>query len=229
MLLASSCTWQLSLFIPEACRRRRGIRCRRWTRTPAGRPADQLRDWAETRSPAWKFRSLRSRPTPMPPGSPRWRTRSAISRGPRWRASVRWRVITAPTGARRWRQRRRDPPIRGVRLTAPAATCASSTTTRDERRQADWRAMGPMQFISETWRLYGVDANNDGIASARTTSTMPRSRRRAICAGAERISRHRGGGSPHCGPTTTPASTRAPCATGQPLTQRVTRYSRMNR
>ena len=27
------------------------------------------------------------------------------------------------------------------------------------------RAMGPMQFISETWRLYGVDANNDGIVS----------------------------------------------------------------
>ena len=27
------------------------------------------------------------------------------------------------------------------------------------------RAMGPMQFISETWRLYGVDANNDGMAS----------------------------------------------------------------
>lgn len=25
--------------------------------------------------------------------------------------------------------------------------------------------MGPMQFISETWRLYGVGANNDGIAS----------------------------------------------------------------
>jgi membrane-bound lytic murein transglycosylase B len=25
--------------------------------------------------------------------------------------------------------------------------------------------MGPMQFIPETWRLYGVDANNDGIIS----------------------------------------------------------------
>ena len=26
--------------------------------------------------------------------------------------------------------------------------------------------MGPMQFIPETWRLYGVDANNDGKISA---------------------------------------------------------------
>src|ERR1700687_2127628 len=51
------------------------------------------------------------------------------------------------------------PPIRGVPLTGSDGT-ARILGDRDEQAYA--RAMGPMQFIPETWRLYGVDAHNDG-------------------------------------------------------------------
>ncbi|WP_373877656.1 lytic transglycosylase domain-containing protein, partial [Mycobacterium kiyosense] len=55
------------------------------------------------------------------------------------------------------------PPIRGVRLDGTGGnlrivdddTAASSGASDDDGVQ---RAMGPMQFIAETWRLYGVSA-----------------------------------------------------------------------
>ena len=217
---------------PRASRRRPGDPVPPVDTHASGRPADQLHDWAEQRAPAignsgHRARGLRA----TPPGSPRSRTRSAISPGPRWRASGRWKAITAPTGARRCHPTATcSPPIRGVRLDG---TGGNLRIVGDDDGSSDdgglARAMGPMQFIPgdlAVVRRRRQQRRHRQPGQHRRCRARPR---RAICAGAERISLHRGGGSPRCGPTTTPASTRAPCATGQPLTRRVTRYSRMNR
>src|SRR6201989_1214165 len=52
MLLASSCTWQLSLFIPEGVPPPAGEAVPPVDTHAVGRPAEQLRQWAEQRAPA---------------------------------------------------------------------------------------------------------------------------------------------------------------------------------
>src|SRR5699024_150536 len=43
------------------------------------------------------------------------------------------------------------------------------------------RAMGPMQFIPETWKHYGVDANGDGVADPQNIDDAAAAAARLLC------------------------------------------------
>ncbi|HEY5856980.1 MAG TPA: lytic murein transglycosylase [Aldersonia sp.] len=60
------------------------------------------------------------------------------------------------------------PSIRGVPLDGGpgVAEIADSDGGQLDGDSVHDRAMGPMQFIPETWRRWGVDANGDGVAIA---------------------------------------------------------------
>lgn len=173
MLLASSCTWQLSLFIPDGVPPPAGDPVPPVDTHAAGRPADQLREWAQQRAPALEMPvtaleayayAARVAEVENPKCHIAWTTLAGIGQVESHNGTYRGATI-APNGDVR-------PPIRGVRLDGTggnlrivdeADAAASNGSSDDDGVQ---RAMGPMQFISETWRLYGVDANNDGAASA---------------------------------------------------------------
>lgn len=168
MLLASSCTWQLSLFIPEGVPPPAGDPVPPVDTHVSGRPADQLRDWAQQRAPALEMPVIaleayayaaRVAEVENPKCHIAWTTLAGIGQVESHNGTYRGAAI-APNGDVR-------PPIRGVRLDGTGDTLRIVDTDAGALDGDDGveRAMGPMQFISETWRLYGVDANNDGIAS----------------------------------------------------------------
>ena len=175
MLLASSCTWQLSLFIPDGVPPPAGDPVPPVNTHVSGRPADQLRNWAEQRSTALEIPVIaleayayaaRVAEVENPKCHIAWTTLAGIGQVESHHGTYRGATL-APNGDV-------SPPIRGVRLDGSGGTLRIVDTEDGADAGAGVvRAMGPMQFIPETWRLYGVDAHNDGVVSPDNIDDAP--------------------------------------------------------
>lgn len=75
------------------------------------------------------------------------------------------------------------PPIRGVPLDGGPGVAEIPDTDGGalDGDPVHDRAMGPMQFIPETWKRYGVDANGDGVASADNIDDAALTTARYLC------------------------------------------------
>jgi membrane-bound lytic murein transglycosylase B len=82
------------------------------------------------------------------------------------------------------------PPVRG-----PALSGGSYTSIRDTdggRYDGDpvWdHAVGPMQFIPGTWRLWGADGNGDGVRDPQNVEDAALAAANYLCAGGRDLSR----------------------------------------
>lgn len=171
LLLASSCTWQLGSPIPEGVPPPAGEAVPPVdTHLAKGRPADQLHEWAAERAPALKIPvtaleayayAARVAEVENPKCHLSWTTLAGIGQIESHHGTYSHATLA--------RNGDTYPPIRGVRLDGSGGTLRIVDSEASVHALADddgvVRAMGPMQFIPETWRLYGVDANNDGVIS----------------------------------------------------------------
>jgi membrane-bound lytic murein transglycosylase B len=165
LLLASSCSWQLGIPIPEGVPPPAGEPVPQIDTHAKGRPADQLHEWAAERASALGMPvaaleayayAARVAEVENPDCHLTWPTLAGIGMVESHHGTYRGATIAADGDVR--------PAIRGVQLDGTMGNLEiidSDDGQLDGDRALD-RAMGPMQFIPETWRLYGVDANNDG-------------------------------------------------------------------
>jgi membrane-bound lytic murein transglycosylase B len=166
--MASSCSWQTGIPIPDGVPPPAGDPVPEIDTHAAGRPADALHAWAAARAPAMGIPvtaleayayAARVAQVENPKCNLAWTTLAGIGMVESHHGTYRGATV-APNGDVR-------PPIRGVQLDGTMGNLKIADTDGgklDGDATMD-RAMGPMQFIPETWRLYGVDANNDGVVS----------------------------------------------------------------
>ncbi|UNB54019.1 lytic transglycosylase domain-containing protein [Mycolicibacterium sp. YH-1] len=168
LLMASSCSFQTGAPIPEGVPPPAGDPVPKIDTYAKGRPADQLHEWAAERAPALGIPvkaleayayAARVAEVENPNCHLAWTTLAGIGWVESHHGTYRGSKVL-PNG---------DvvPPIRGLLLDGTMGNMEIADTDGgllDGDATLD-RAMGPMQFIPETWRLYGVDANNDGVIS----------------------------------------------------------------
>lgn len=170
MLLASSCSFHRGAPIPAGVPPPAGDPIPVIDIEAAGRPATQLEGWAAERAgrlgipiqalEAYAY-AAKFAETVNPGCHLSWTTLAGIGMVESHHGTWRGAEIAANGDV--------SPPIRGVDLDGTNGNL-EIIDTEATRAAADGgpvyaRAMGPMQFIPETWRLYGVDANNDGLVS----------------------------------------------------------------
>jgi membrane-bound lytic murein transglycosylase B len=168
LLLASSCTWQVGFYIPKGVPPPAGAAVPPVDTHAKGRPADQLRAWAVEHAPGMQIPvtaleaygyAARVAEVENPNCHITWTTLAGIGQVESHHGTYHHATLF-PNGDVR-------PPIRGVVLDGTNGTMriVDSDMSRTDADSDTVRAMGPMQFIPETWRLYGVDAHNDGVVS----------------------------------------------------------------
>ncbi len=174
MLLASSCSWDADRFggtpIPDGVPPPAGDPVPALDTHAAGRSAGLLKEWAAQRAPALGIPiealeayayAARVAEVENPDCHLAWTTLAGIGMVESHHGTHRGAEIAANGDV--------SPPIRGVRLDGTDGNLEildlEATRASPDGDPVYARAMGPMQFIPETWRLYGVDANNDGVIS----------------------------------------------------------------
>ena len=82
------------------------------------------------------------------------------------------------------------PPVLGPQLSGGGFAAIGDTDGGRLDGDPVWdRAVGPMQFIPGTWRLWGADGNGDGVADPQNIEDAALAAGRYLCAGGRDLSR----------------------------------------